>query len=87
MRENDQQPLRPLVANVAPDAPARTIREWRLAAFLTQTEMAEALGVSPSVLSLWERGRRRPHMKNLRQLAERLGVQPQQIRLLDAPTR
>ena len=49
------------------------IREARLAAGLTQEELADRAGVTQSVISDYERGRRQPTLPNLERLIEATG--------------
>lgn len=49
----------------------RLLRESR---GLSQRSVAEALGVEPSVVSGWERGRRQPSLKRFGQLADHLEI-------------
>jgi DNA-binding transcriptional regulator YiaG len=48
------------LARVRELAASGRARELRLAARLSQTEIADACGVAPSLVSRWESGRRRP---------------------------
>jgi transcriptional regulator with XRE-family HTH domain len=57
----------------------KTLREWRTARLLTQEELGEKVGVTFYTISNWELGIKQPRFKNLRALAEALGVQPEQI--------
>jgi len=53
--------------------PGKTIRKWREIFEISQVELAEALGVSPSVLSDYESGRRRsPRIKSVKRIVEAL---------------
>ena len=52
------------------------IREFRERARLSQRELAQALGVDPSAVSLWETGKNEPTVHNLRRLADILGCNP-----------
>jgi len=52
----------------------KTIRELRIAAGMTQLELAIAVGVTPSAVYNWERGKNEPSATNLRDLARVLGV-------------
>lgn len=52
---------------------ARNIRDGRLAAALTQRQVAEKIGVDAMLVSKWERGRHRPNDENLAALAQMLG--------------
>ena len=58
-----------------------TIRELRMRKFLTQAELAEKVGVSESTIAGWEAGRKSPRLRNIRKLAEALGVEPIEISL------
>lgn len=51
-----------------------TIRSLRLATGASQQDVAQRVGVSPALLSLWENGRRDPTIAGLRQLASVLSV-------------
>ena len=55
-------------------AAVKTIRELRQDAGLTQLELANRVGVTPSAVYNWERGRNEPTATNLRDLARVLGV-------------
>ena len=55
------------------------IREFREAKGLSQTELADALGVDQTTVSAWERGVAEPTMFNLRRLADILGVSPGEL--------
>ena len=57
----------------------KTIREWRNARFLTQGELGQIVGVSYFTVSNWELGIKQPRARNLRALAEALGIKPEQI--------
>lgn len=50
------------------------IRSLRQAKGFSQSELAQGVGISSSLLSLLESGRREPTIKTLRVLAEKLGV-------------
>ncbi|HDO19746.1 MAG TPA: helix-turn-helix domain-containing protein [Thermoplasmatales archaeon] len=53
--------------------PGKTIRKWREIFQISQTELARALGISPSVLSDYESGRRKsPGIKNIKRIVEAL---------------
>lgn len=69
-----------------PEGERRTLKEWReLVYFESQAEFAKRLGVDDSALSLWERGLRRPRYVSLRNIAEKLHIQPWQIVLVESP--
>jgi len=53
---------------------AQRLRELRMARKLTQTRLAELLGVSPRVYSRWETGDVTPHFDTIVRLADTLGV-------------
>jgi transcriptional regulator with XRE-family HTH domain len=61
------------------ELPRKTLREWRTGKYLTQEELAEKIGVTFYTISNWELGIKQPRFKNLRALAEALGIQPEQI--------
>ena len=61
----------------------KTIREWRNARYLTQGELGDKIGVSYFTISNWELGVKQPRVKNLRALAEALGIRPEQILLIE----
>ncbi|HSL84262.1 MAG TPA: helix-turn-helix transcriptional regulator [Thermoanaerobaculia bacterium] len=50
------------------------LRELRAERGWTQVELAERAGVSKSMLSLYERGKQRPHLDTLGKLVNALGV-------------
>lgn len=52
------------------------IRALRESKGMTQTELAEALGVDQTTVSAWERGVAEPTLANLRRLADVLGIAP-----------
>ena len=55
---------------------AQTVRQWRIAAGLTQTAVAKQSGVNRSYLSHLESGRRNPTLATLQRLAKILNVAP-----------
>ncbi len=52
---------------------------------LTQREIAIAIGVSPSTYSLYESGAREPNVKNIRKIANFLGVSANELLGIDEP--
>lgn len=55
------------------DNPGRTLRKWREELKISQKEVATHLGMSPSVISDYESGRRRsPGIKTIRRMVEAL---------------
>ena len=54
----------------------RAVRTRRL---LTQEELAERVGVSPSTVVNIERDNREPHFRTIRKLAKALDVQPKEL--------
>lgn len=52
------------------------IRAFRKGAGLSQTELADALGLDQTTVSAWESGKAEPTLFNLRRLADILGVSP-----------
>ena len=61
----------------------KTIAQWRKSKYLTQGELAEMVGVSLMSISAWEGGKQ-PRAKNMRKLAAALGIEPDQIILVDS---
>jgi len=55
------------------------LRELRERVSLSQEELAERAGVSRTTIADLELGKRRPHPKTRRKLAEALGVEPHQL--------
>ncbi|MBQ9461183.1 MAG: helix-turn-helix transcriptional regulator [Clostridia bacterium] len=49
------------------------LKEYRVKKGYTQTQIAEALGVTPVCITQWESGVRRPNVVMLKKLAELLG--------------
>ncbi len=52
----------------------KTIRELREDAGLTQLQLANKIGVTPSAVYNWERGRNEPKASQLRTMARLFGV-------------
>lgn len=52
------------------------IREARLAAKLTQEQLADRFGISPQAAQQWETGRSKPALERIPELAALLGVSP-----------
>jgi transcriptional regulator with XRE-family HTH domain len=50
------------------------LRAFRVAAKLTQAELASRIGVPPGMICYWERDQRRPLRRNLAALAGILGA-------------
>jgi DNA-binding XRE family transcriptional regulator len=57
-----------------------TIKEAREKAGLTQTEVAERLGVSQPAYKYWETGERNPKQETLERIAKAIGVDPETIK-------
>ena len=57
----------------------KTIRDLREAAGMTQFELAVRVGVTPSAVYNWERGRNEPKATQLRGLARAFGVPMDEI--------
>lgn len=55
------------------DALGPVLRELRIECGLTQAQLADRAGVSKSMLSLYERGKQRPHLDTLERLLDALG--------------
>jgi transcriptional regulator with XRE-family HTH domain len=58
---------------------ARSLKELRDDAYLTQKEVADQLSVTVSTISNWERGVKRPQVRSIRRLAELYKVSPKDI--------
>jgi transcriptional regulator with XRE-family HTH domain len=56
-----------------------TLKELRERKFLTQRELAERVGVHPTMVSEWERGLYRPSLRHLKTLCEILEVSREEI--------
>ena len=62
------------------DAPfGARLRDLRETAGLTQEELAERAGVSPSTVVNIERDNREPHFRTIRKLAKALDVEPTEL--------
>lgn len=59
--------------------PGDEIREARKKAGMTQTELAERLGVSKGTVAMWELNQRCPSVKMLRKICIVLGTTPDSI--------
>lgn len=59
---------------------AGRLRELRVAAGLTQQELAERIGVRLGAISRWEAGRREPSWSNILALCAALGVSCEEFR-------
>lgn len=55
------------------------LRELREHASLSQMELAERSGVSRATIADLERGKRKPHPRTRRKLAEALKVEPHEL--------
>jgi transcriptional regulator with XRE-family HTH domain len=55
------------------------LRALRRAKFLTQTELAQQVGVSFQTVQAWEAGKYQPRLRHLKRLCEVLGVTPEQL--------
>jgi transcriptional regulator with XRE-family HTH domain len=62
----------------------KTIAEWRRSKWLTQEELGEMVHVSLTTISSWELGAKQPRFKNMRTVAAALGIEPDQIILLES---
>jgi len=60
----------------------RTIRQLREAKGWSQAETAHRVGVAPSTIYNWERGKFEPRVAQLRDLAAALGVRMDEIALV-----
>lgn len=57
----------------------KTIREYRLAAKLTQVQLSHKVGVTPSAVYNWESGRNEPKASQLKRMALLFGVRMDDI--------
>ena len=57
----------------------RSLSYLRRLRFLTQADLAKAVGVTWQTISEWENGRTQPRAQHLRRLCEVLQVQPQEL--------
>lgn len=55
------------------------LRQARRRKLLSQAEVAQRVGVSPSAVSSWEAERQLPYPRNQRTLAEALGIAPEEL--------
>lgn len=55
------------------------LKRIRVSKALTQVEVAERAGISPSTVVLVERNQSEPHMSTVRKLAKALGVEPSEL--------
>lgn len=53
---------------------ADLVKARRIELGMTQLDLAYALQITPSTISMWERGRMLPHYKSLAKLSNVLGV-------------
>jgi transcriptional regulator with XRE-family HTH domain len=58
---------------------AEKLRQLRLEHGITQAELAEKLGVSPSAIGMYEQGRRRPDVKTVAAAAKILGCSTDEL--------
>jgi predicted ATPase/DNA-binding XRE family transcriptional regulator len=66
---------------------AQLLRRLRIAAALTQEELAERAELTPRGLAYLEAGKRTPHRETIRRLVEALGLDPEQQAALQAAAR
>ena len=55
------------------------IKQSRIALALSQSELAEKLGIKQQVLSRWESNKVKPSMKSIKKLAEALEIDPKEL--------
>jgi transcriptional regulator with XRE-family HTH domain len=55
------------------------LREFRTRRLLTQEELAEKAGISPSTVANIENDNREPHFRTIRKLAKALDVDPTEL--------
>jgi len=56
-----------------------TVQECRRRRYLSQRELAQAAGISPSAVAQIETGHHSPHPRTRRKIAEALGISPDDI--------
>ncbi len=62
------------------------LREWRRRRALSQSELAAMAGITKATVVALEKGDpRRPHPRTIRQLAQALGIEPDELRAPDDP--
>ena len=55
------------------------LKDLRKLKNVTQTEIAKSLGIKQSSVAMWESGASRPQTKDLRKIADVLGVSVEQL--------
>lgn len=63
------------------------IKKMRLAAGMTQAELAEGIGVTRSAVALWETGRKYPRSRDIPQIAHLLNCSIEELYEQDSPER
>jgi transcriptional regulator with XRE-family HTH domain len=58
---------------------ANNIKDYRTKMYRTQCQMADLLNVSQSTYNNWEQGKNEPSMKNIRKIAQNLGVSEDEL--------
>lgn len=62
-----------------PKTERHTIKEWRDSQYMTMAELAAKIGTQTQTIWRWEHDKVAPSTRNLRKLAEALGIHPSQI--------
>ncbi len=62
------------MVNFADDYTGDTLKSKRERLYLTQAELAEKIGVTPTAISAWEQGRNRPKLRHIKKLDELFNV-------------
>jgi transcriptional regulator with XRE-family HTH domain len=57
----------------------KTLQEWRAERVMSVRDLAEAAGAGHKTIIDIEHGRRRPHRRTMRRIAEVLGVSPHEV--------
>jgi transcriptional regulator with XRE-family HTH domain len=55
------------------------LKSLRRRLYMTQSDLARELGVSPQAVSAWETGSVQPRPRNLKKLVRVLGVPPEEV--------
>ena len=62
-----------------------TLSEARRNKSMSQRQLADRMGVNPTLISAWERGVQKPGLRNLKKLCEILEVTLEQIEFIPEP--
>lgn len=62
------------------------LKSQREAVGMTQTQLADAVGLKQSDISRWERDERIPRWEMIQRIADALGVSTEALRTIEPPT-